>query len=266
VDSGRIANGARQLAHLYSQYPRVEPDLKAYEAYVLQRSAGSEREIAWYADRQQGVYSHASARDELWGIRSRMSAYGRALLLLLLDETKDARGNELAAALIGEAQTRGDLAWWNVPNDPLIFDYAETSVEATAFAVQALVRRDPANPVIERAVRWLMLNRTGGYWSSTKQTAIAIYGLLAFMQARGETAQPFSVDVFVNGQAAGSHSFTAAAMTAPDPIVVSAPATTGANQVRLVKRNAAAAGGQGSALYWSASADYYDTTTADAPC
>ncbi len=143
-----------------------------------------------------------------------MSAYGRALLLLLLDETKDARGNELAAALIGEAQTRGDVSWWAVANDPLIFDYAETSVEATAFAVQALVRRDPTNPVVERAVRWMMLNRTAGYWSSTKQTAIAIYGLLAFMQARGETAQPFSVDVFVNGQPAGRHSFTAASMTA----------------------------------------------------
>ena len=34
--------------------------------------------------------------------------------------------------------------------DPLIFDAAETSVEATAFAVQALVKRDPTNPLIER--------------------------------------------------------------------------------------------------------------------
>ena len=115
------------------------------------------------------------------------------------------------ATLIGEAQTRGDVSWWAVANDPLIFDYAETSIEATAFAVQALVKRDPKNPLIERAVRWMMLNRTAGYWSSTKQTAMAIYGLLGFMQARGETAQPFSVDVFVNGQAAGRHSFTAAA-------------------------------------------------------
>ena len=48
-----------------------------------------------------------------------------------------------------------------------------------------------------------MLNRTAGYWSTTKQTAMAIYGLLGFMQARGETAQPFSVDVFVNGSRVG---------------------------------------------------------------
>lgn len=266
VDTDRIANGARQLAHLYAQYPRVEPDLKAYEAYVLQRAAGAEPTIAWFADNSQGVYAHEVARTELWDMRSRMSAYGRALLLLLLDDTKDARGNELAAALLGEAQTRGDVSWWAVANDPLIFDHAETSVEATAFAIQALVRRDPKNPLLERAVRWMMLNRTAGYWSSTKQTAIAIYGLLAFMQARGETAQPFSVDVFVNGQPAGTHSFTAASMTASDPIVISAPGTAGANQVRIVKRppSPEASAGQASALYWTAAAVYYDTATADA--
>jgi hypothetical protein len=255
----RIGNGARALAQLYAQYPRVEPDLKAYEAYVLQRTAGGQAEIPWFFERQQGRYSHAAAREELWEMRSRMSAYGRALLLLLLDEVKDPRGNELAQALAGEAQTRGDVSWWTVANDPLLFDFAETSVEATAFAVQALVRRDPKNPLVERAVRWMMLNRTGGYWSSTKQTAIAIYGLLAFMQARGESAQPFSVDVFVNGTPAGRHSFSAAAMTAPDPIVIAAPANVGATQVRIVKRD-----GPQAALYWSAGAAYYDTASADA--
>ncbi len=257
VDAGRISRAARELAHMYAQYPRVEPDLKAYEAYVLQRTAGSEDTISWFSEGSQGVYSHSVARTELWDMRSRMSAYGRALLLLLLDEVKDPRGNELASTLVGEAQTRGDVSWWAVANDPLIFDYAETSVEATAFAVQALIKRDPTNPLIERAVRWMMLNRTAGYWSSTKQTAMAIYGLLGFMQARGEVAQPFSVDVFVNGQPAGKQAFTAASMTAPDPIVISAPAVAGANQVRLVKRD-------GGTVYWSAAAAYYDTATADA--
>lgn len=257
VDTARIGNGARQLAHLYAQYPRVEPDLKAYEAYVLQRTAGTDNEIPWFADGQQGTYGHAIARDELWGIRGRMSAYGRALLLLLLDEVKDPRGNQLATELIGEAQTRGDLSWWSVASDPLIFDYAETSVEATAFAVQALVKRDPKNPLIERAVRWMMVNRTSGYWYSTKQTAMAIYGLLGFMQARGEASQPFTVDVYVNGEQAGQHSFTAAEMTASDPIIISAGANTGENQVRVVKKNAGT-------VYWSAAAMYYDTANADA--
>lgn len=255
VQEYRINNAARALAQMYAAYPRVEPDLKVYEAYVLQRAAAAERDITWYADGTEHRYSHDTARNEAWDARSRMSAYGRALLLLLMDEAKDARGNELASALAGEAQTRGDVSWWAVANDPLLFDAAETSIEATAFAVQALARRDPKNPLVERAVRWMMLNRTAGYWSSTKQTAMAIYGLLGFMQARGEAAQPFSVDVFVNGTNVGRRTFSAAAMTAPDPQVISVPANGGANQVRLVKREAGT-------VYWSASANYYDTAAA----
>ena len=258
VQEYRISNGARALARLHADYPRVEPDLKVYEAYVLQRVAANDPEITFYRDGgTEHQYTHATARDEAWEARGRMSAYGRALLLLLLDEVKDARGNELAQTLVGEAQTRGDVSWWTVANDPLLFDAAETSIEATAFAVQALSRRDPGNPLIERAVRWMMLNRTAGYWSSTKQTAMAIYGLLSFMQARGESAQPFAVDVFVNGVNVGRRTFSAAAMTAPDPQVISVPANAGANQVRLVKRDPGT-------VYWSASANYYDTASAGA--
>jgi uncharacterized protein YfaS (alpha-2-macroglobulin family) len=257
VQEYRINNAAQALAQMYVAYPRVEPDLKVYEAYVLQRATPAGDEIFWFTDGTRHTYNHVTARDEVWALRSRMSAYGRALLLLLLDEAKDARGNELAQTLAGEAQTRGDVSWWAVANDPLLFDAAETSIEATAFAVQALARRDPKNPLVERAVRWMMLNRTAGYWSSTKQTAMAIYGLLGFMQARGEAAQPFSVDVFVNGANAGRRTFSAAAMTTPDPQVITVPATAGANDVRLVKRDSGT-------VYWSASANYYDTAGAGA--
>lgn len=257
VETYRIQNGARTLARLYADYPRVEPDLKAYEAFVLQRVASQAPQIVSFVDGRQQQYVHADARNELWALRGRMSAYGRALLLLLLDETQDPRGNELAQALAGEAQTRGDVSWWASDRDPLLFDAVETSVEATAFAVQALTKRDPKNPLVERAVRWMMLNRTAGYWSTTKQTATAIYGLLTFMQARGETAQPFSVEVFVNGTSAGRKSFSAAAMTAPDPVTLTVPANAGANQIRVVKR-------EGGTVYWSAAAVYYDTAGAAA--
>jgi hypothetical protein len=186
-----------------------------------------------------------------------MSPFGRAVLLLLLDEVRDPRGNELAETLIGEVQTRGELSWWTVERDDLLFDPVDTSVEATAFAVQALVRRDPKNPVLERAVRWLLANRTGGHWGSTKSTAMALYGLLGFMQARGETAQPFSVEVFVNGERAGQHAFTAAEMTAADPVRFVAPARAGANQIRVFKKD-------GGVVYWSARAEYFDPAAAAA--
>ena len=258
VETYRIMTGTRALAQMYAQYPRAVPDLKAYMAYVLQHAGGDRESIVWFAEGGRSEYRHAAARDELWAARDRMSAYGRALLLLTLDEAKDDRAAELAAALEGEAVTTGELSYWTSDTDPLLQDTVETRVEATALAVQALVRRNPRNPLLERAVRYLLVNRTGGYWGSTKQTAMAVYGLLAFMQARGETAQPFSVDVYVNGTLAGRRSFSAAAFTAPDPEIVTATARPGANDIRIVKRD-----GGGSA-YWSAVGTYYDTAAAAA--
>jgi alpha-2-macroglobulin len=255
VEDYRIRNGTNALVQLYATYPRAVPDLKAYMVYVLQlvrpRRGGATEPPDSFDPRQ--------AIDELWNARGRMSPYGRALMLLTLDAAKDARGDQVASELLGSVQTTGDLAFWRSERDPLLEDEVETSVEATAFAVKALAARDPKNPVLERAVRWMLLNRNGGwYWSSTKQTAMVLYGLLDFMRARGELGTAFDVDVYVNGTKAGGHAFTAAELTSPDPIVISAPAATGANSVRLVKRG-------GGALYWSATAHYYETKAPLAP-
>jgi uncharacterized protein YfaS (alpha-2-macroglobulin family) len=263
VDQNRIDNALRSLAGMYADYPRAEPDLRVYMAYVLARAAGEASAIAFEPTperRSRGeaaVHNRAEALNELWSARDRMSSYGRALLLLALDDVKDARGNELAGALVGEAQTKGDLSWWTSARDPLLFDFADTSVEATATAVRALASRDPRNPLLDRAVRWMMLNGSGGYWYTTKQTAFALYGLLELLQARNETPQSFSADVYVNGTLAGTQAFTPSSLMNPDPVVITAAGRDGANNVRIVKRG-------GGTLYWSATGVYFDTQAAEA--
>ena len=252
VEGWRMSNAATTLAGLYAEHPRAVPDLRAYLVYVLARAAVAGVD----ASPREGVeYDLTSAVDAMWSSRDRMSAYGRALLLMTLDVRKDARGDELARGLLAEAQTREQLTWWAIDHDPLLGDFADASVEATALAVKALAARSPGEPALERAVRWLLLNRSGAYWWNTKQTAMALYGLVEFMKARRERPAAFTVDVFVNGQAAGSHTFTPQSWAAPDPIVVSAPARAGQNDVRIVKRGDAP-------LYWSATATYFDNAEA----
>ena len=191
----------------------------------------------------------------MWRGRDRLTPYGRALLLMALDALKDHRGEELANALLAEAKQTGDLAWWDVDHDPLLEDWADTTVEATATAIQALVAHAPHDRVLESAVRYVLAHRqSGAYWATTKQTAMALYGLTAFMKARGEQTSPFSVDVVINGGPARTVSFDAASLTAPDPVVVSAAGREGDNTVVLTRR------GDG-ALYWSAAARYFDTRT-----
>lgn len=254
VDERRLVKGVRALRRLYRDYPAAIAELKAYETYVLLRAA----DAGVNAPDETGgpAWTRAAALDALWSARSGMTAYGSSLLLIALDLAKDPRGGELARELEARAQRKGDLAWWTTDRDPLLFDYVDTSVEATAFAVKALAARDPRHPLIEPAVRWLLLNRTFGvYWASTKQTAMVLIGLLDLMKARHESAADSEVEVFVNGSSAGAHRFTAAAMIAPDPIEFTAPAKAGANSIRLVARG-------GGAIYWAAQATYFDTRAA----
>ncbi len=248
VPRAPIERAATATAALYAKYPRAIPDLKAYLTYALALAAARDISPA----RDEGEWSLEEVLDDLWETRSRMSAYGQALLLLALDSRRDPRADQLASALLEAATTTGDLAWWPSDRDPLLGDAVDTSVEATAFALQALAPRHPQHPTLDRAVRWLLANRaSGATWGTTKQTAMALYGLLAVLSARGEQPTTFAVDVLVNGQTTASHTFTPDSWAAPDPVRVQAPARTGQNDVTIVKRGAGP-------LYWTATARYYD--------
>jgi uncharacterized protein YfaS (alpha-2-macroglobulin family) len=251
LEEWRIMAASNALKRLYAQYPRAIPDLKAYEVYVLARA-----ETGPPAADADTSFNLAAALDDLWSARARMTTSGHALLLMTLDAKKDSRGDTLARELAAAAQTTGDVSWWPVASDPLLEDIADTSVEASALALKALVARDPRNPLLERVVRWLVLNRSaGGYWTSTKQTALALQGLLAFMQARDERPAAVAADVFVNGGRIGTASFDEKSLSAPDPVRIEGPAVAGANTVRIVKRGAGA-------VYYDAAVRYYDPPAA----
>jgi hypothetical protein len=250
VDASRIENGAAALKKLFATYPRAVPDLKAYMTYVLTQV---ESAPAGPGGADSSALTPAQAIAETWPTRDRMSPYGQALLLLALDAVKDRRAEDLVQTLVASAQRKGDLAWWQVDSDPLLEDGDDTSVEATAFVVKALTARVPTHPLLEPAVRWLLLNRNYGmWWSSTKQTAMALYGLLDYMRARKEGTSTATVEVLVNGTSVGTRNFTPASLTAPDPEVLTAPASGGTNTVTIRQKG-------GGTVYWSATAEYFDT-------
>lgn len=251
VETWRLGRAATSLAAQYGAYPRAVPDLKAYMAYVLALAA-TRRVVPETSG--GGAFSLDTAVAGLWESHDRLSPYGRGLLLLALQTLgRAAQAEELDRQLLAAVQTKGDLAWWDSPRDPLLLDLADTSAEATAVIVKALAARHPSEPILESAVRWLLLNRNyGTYWSSTKQTAVVLMGLLDYMKARREKPEAFSVDVIVNGAAVATKSFTPAGFTSPDPVIVSHPAAAESNTVRLVKRG-------GGTLYWSASGRYHST-------
>jgi uncharacterized protein YfaS (alpha-2-macroglobulin family) len=254
VDVWRLQKGVAATAKLYARYPRAVPELKAYMTWTMAQAIA--QNVKPDAAEDGAPFDVKAALDDLWSKRATMTAYGKSLLLLALDVSKDTRADALARELAGAAQTRGDLSWWTSDNDPLLDDWEDTSVEATAMALKALAPHMASDPLIERAARWLLVNRNGGYyWSSTKQTAFALMGLLEHLRAKHEKPATAVVDVEINGTKVGSHTFTPEEWTQPNPVMLAAPGQVGANHVKLTVRS-------GGAIYWTATARYYDNRDA----
>jgi alpha-2-macroglobulin len=57
----------------------------------------------------------------------------------------------------------------------------------------------PGSALLPQVARWLLLNRQGSRWYSTRDTAHAIYALAAYAKQAGETAPDLSIEASLGG-------------------------------------------------------------------
>ncbi|NLH97917.1 MAG: hypothetical protein GX446_00300 [Chthonomonadales bacterium] len=89
------------------------------------------------------------------------------------------------------------LVHWRNSANPWSSEWTETMT--TALAVRALLARNPADAMADRALRYLMLNRTDAHWTSTRDTAFVLMALCDYVAARPQSAPvPAGVRVKLN--------------------------------------------------------------------
>lgn len=153
------------------------------------------------------------AIDNVWRHRERLTVYTRALFTIaahdfgeaektavlvrnLEDGVKiDAGADPAAPETMATAHWGAEQFWWR---------WYEGPVESTAFALQALVRVDPKNKLIEPAMNWLVKNRRGARWNNTRDTAVAILALEDYLSATGELQADARYELSVNGELVSS--------------------------------------------------------------
>jgi hypothetical protein len=135
----------------------------------------------------------------------------------------------------------------------LDFD-TDASPEATAFVTRFLSHQKKDSPLLPKAALWLVNHRNEGYWwSSTKQTAMVIYGLTDYLKSSNELKPNLSVTIFVNDKAALTLKLDAAAgVSLPDLVLDESKLQPGANKIRI------ATTGDGR-VYYGARAQYYSS-------
>jgi uncharacterized protein YfaS (alpha-2-macroglobulin family) len=238
IKAGVTAKGAARVAAQFAKDPKLAADLRAYMQYALV--------LAGRAD--------SAALGQVYDRRARLSPYGMALLGLALEQAKDGRAGELAAALEQAAQQDEQQAWWPATRDAMLDFSADVTPEATAFVVKFLSHQRPASALLPKAALWLMNHRDEGYWwSSTKQTAMVIYGLTDFLKASGELKPNLAATVYVNDKAVLTRQFDqATGLAVPELVLDESQLQPGVNHVRVTSS------GQGR-LYYSTRAEYYST-------
>ena len=236
IEADRLTRGAQWLTARLANDTTLEPDSRAYMLYALALS---------------GHPDHA-VENTVYGSRSQLSPYGLALLGLAFDAEQDGRAKTLADALASTVMTSGPEAWWPAQRDEMLDFEADVTPEATAFVTKLLSRQRPDDPRIPKAALWLVNHRNEGYWwSSSKQTAMVIYGLIDYLKSSRELQPDFTATVKVNGQPALTHSFQSTGVL--QDLAVTVPEEKLAAAGNRVEVSMSGAG----RLYYSLSAEHY---------
>src|SRR6185369_1037035 len=219
IDTDKLNRGAEFLdKELVEEEVNYDQQAWMLHALAVYHRAAGKTETAPF---------QAKAFENLWNNRDRLNAYTRALLALSahafgfadkaktlienlengvkVDSTPDTsvvqQGAQSAAgSVIATAHWGEDIIYWR---------WSDGGVEATSFALSALLAIDPKNKLIEPVTNWLIKNRRGAQWSNTRDTAIVVLTLNDYLKVSGEVQPAMSYQLVVNGTPVATKQLTA---------------------------------------------------------
>ncbi|MEP7270272.1 MAG: MG2 domain-containing protein [Acidobacteriota bacterium] len=256
VDGLALARGAGYAIESWRLDQAREKMKQLLESGKTERNRGIDLE-----DRAYLVYALTRSGDtdvkftnDLFAKRSELRPYGKALLALALRARgENDRAREVAVELERLARSSEFDAHWESKRRPMLDFEVENDIEATALGLKAMVQLLPQSPLLPKLARWLVGNRSRGYyWSNTKQTAFALLGLSDYLKVSQELAPDYSLEVYLNGEQVFSRRVTPADATTGQTFVIERKGVNvpAASSVRVVKR------GRGM-LYLSSTLDYF---------
>lgn len=186
VPLDQIARGLAYVNHEIPKHLKPEPgslSLILYAAYVVTSFPKS-------AQGASHAWSFAKAWADYADTHSRaMTQLGKAYAAQVYRRLGENAKAELylERAMDGVRQDKVAGAYWTPEKISWLW-YTDT-VETHAFMLRTLLALRPKDPRLPGLVQWLLFNRKGNEWKSTKASAAAIYSLLDVLKSRGALSQ-----------------------------------------------------------------------------
>jgi alpha-2-macroglobulin len=215
VNNQVLDSGLRELADmLRSKKIRTYP--RAFAAYVLALAGQDSTPVM----------------ERLAGYRTLPNEAIATLALGFEAAGQHDRARAVLDRLFAHAVSDGNMTYWKGGAR-----YDGGDVEPTALALQAVLKINPGDPRAYQIVRWLMSQWRDEYWTSTRATAMALYGMSEFLAATNELSPDFTATVMVNGKKVGNARFNSASIYKPQVqiTVQGRDLKKGRNELKIVK-------------------------------
>jgi len=197
---------------------------------------------SWFWNTQTADRLYLAAATAQWGRKEKASAF---LQTVRLDKATPAIASNyaLAAQALGQdakpaiaslskmAKVTDSVANW---------DEQYWGVETTARALRSIVLVEPTNPLVPKVLRYLMEQKRGRSWFSTRDTAMVLIAYTQYLKATKEVINSEGdVTLRINGQDMGRITFTKGSLGGPDAAfeVPLKQLQSGENNVELIRAN-----------------------------
>jgi hypothetical protein len=246
-------NQAWMLHALAAHYALAKPAaIEAFEDKAFANLWKQREALNAYTRSLFALAAHAYGRNNeaqtlIRNLENGVKRDARPDLSVLVDAGRDA-----GAGMLGTAHWGEDAIWWR---------WSEGGIEATAFALKALLAIDPKNALVEPVTNWLIKNRRGAQWSNTRDTAFVVLALNDYLRTSGELQAAGEYEITVNGKTVARQKVTPAdVLAAPSRFAVERKLLRdGANEIRIVRR------GGDAPLYFAAHAQFFSLEEPVAP-
>lgn len=93
--------------------------------------------------------------------------------------------------------------------------YGYQNVQATAMGLLAMLEIDPNNAKCADVVRWLMAQRRGDIWYSTRDTAATLNAVSRYLAMTGELKPDYTASISLNGRTLKTARFSSGSLSQP---------------------------------------------------
>ncbi|MBD3284830.1 hypothetical protein GF359_00635 [candidate division WOR-3 bacterium] len=195
VNQTAIKRGARALES-YLRERELNVTERSYMTYVLSMVTADTAK-----DRKKLITDQLARCEEEGG-----DAYTTALVALTYHSIgADAKARAAIARLKTQAMKDGGMVSWTGRTRAVEY-WWDDAVEVTATALRAFLAIAPDDDMVPKIVYWLLRERRGNHWKSTKDSALALMALAEFLKGTSDAAPDMELTLLLNGSSIASYS------------------------------------------------------------